>query len=151
LANRVDMRIWWLIMSKSADRSSKISIEDLESALASLRDSTTESKTRLNVHFWNHTVLPVTYENSSKPNKNRTLLCLSVAVVFHSSVNQFLMIQSMTVAEFKIMYKHTLGISSISLYSKKSMLMNKFVFVNKSFDWINGSLKKSVAEFRIAY
>ncbi len=42
--NRVDRRIWWLTMSKAADRSSKISIEDLESALASLRASTTESK-----------------------------------------------------------------------------------------------------------
>ncbi len=31
-------------MSKAADRSSKISIEDLEAALASLRASTTESK-----------------------------------------------------------------------------------------------------------
>ncbi len=31
-------------MSKAADRSSKISIEDLESTLASLRASTTESK-----------------------------------------------------------------------------------------------------------
>ncbi len=31
-------------MSKAADRSSKIIIEDLESALASLRASTTESK-----------------------------------------------------------------------------------------------------------
>ncbi len=31
-------------MSKAADRSSKISIEDLESALASLRASTTENK-----------------------------------------------------------------------------------------------------------
>ncbi len=31
-------------MSKAVDRSSKISIEDLESALASLRASTTESK-----------------------------------------------------------------------------------------------------------
>ncbi len=31
-------------MSKAADRSSKISNEDLESALASLRASTTESK-----------------------------------------------------------------------------------------------------------
>ncbi len=31
-------------MSKAADRSSKISLEDLESALASLRASTTESK-----------------------------------------------------------------------------------------------------------
>ncbi len=31
-------------MSKAAERSSKISIEDLESALASIRASTTESK-----------------------------------------------------------------------------------------------------------
>ncbi len=43
-ANRVDRRIWWLTISKAADRSSKISNEDLESALASLRASTTESK-----------------------------------------------------------------------------------------------------------
>ncbi len=40
-ANRVDRRIWWLTVSKAADRSSKLSIEDLESALASLRASTT--------------------------------------------------------------------------------------------------------------
>ncbi len=44
-ANRVDRRIWWLTLSKAADRSSNRSIEDLESALASLRASTTESKT----------------------------------------------------------------------------------------------------------
>ncbi len=42
--NRVDRRIWWLTVSKAADRSSKISNEDLEAALASLRASTTESK-----------------------------------------------------------------------------------------------------------
>uniref|UniRef100_A0A9J8B4K8 small monomeric GTPase n=1 Tax=Cyprinus carpio carpio TaxID=630221 RepID=A0A9J8B4K8_CYPCA len=36
--------IWWLTVSKAADRTSKISIEDLDSALASLRASTTESK-----------------------------------------------------------------------------------------------------------
>ncbi len=42
--NRVDWRIWWLTLSKAADRSSKISNEDLEAALASLRVSTTESK-----------------------------------------------------------------------------------------------------------
>lgn len=35
-ANRVDGRIWWLTVSKAADRSSKISVEDLKSALASL-------------------------------------------------------------------------------------------------------------------
>ncbi len=29
-ANRVDRRIWWLTISKAADRSSKISNEDLE-------------------------------------------------------------------------------------------------------------------------
>ncbi len=43
-ANMVDRRIWWLTVSKAVGRSSKISIEDLESALASLRASTTESK-----------------------------------------------------------------------------------------------------------
>ncbi len=42
--NRVDRRIWWLTISKAADRSSKISNEDLEAALVSLRASTTESK-----------------------------------------------------------------------------------------------------------
>ncbi len=42
--NRVDMRIWRLTISKAADRSSKISNEDLEAALASLRASITESK-----------------------------------------------------------------------------------------------------------
>ncbi len=40
--NRVDRR--WLTVSKAADRSSKISNEDLEAAFASLRSSTTESK-----------------------------------------------------------------------------------------------------------
>ncbi len=40
----VDRRIWWLTVSKIADRSTKISNEDLEAALASLRASTTESK-----------------------------------------------------------------------------------------------------------
>ncbi len=34
---RMDMRIWWLTVSKAADRSSKMSTEDLEAALASLR------------------------------------------------------------------------------------------------------------------
>ncbi len=34
--NRVD-RIWWLTVSKAEDRSSKISIEDLEAAFTSLR------------------------------------------------------------------------------------------------------------------
>ncbi len=53
--NRVDRRIWWLTVSKAVDRSSKISNEDLEAALASLRASTTESKAvsvecPLNVH-----------------------------------------------------------------------------------------------------
>ncbi len=56
-ANRVDRRIWWFTVSKAADRSKKIIIEDVESALASLRASTTESKADswLNVHFWNQT------------------------------------------------------------------------------------------------
>ena len=43
-ASRVDRRIWWLTVSKAVDRSSKISTDDLDSALASLRASTTESK-----------------------------------------------------------------------------------------------------------
>ncbi len=38
------MRIWWLTVSKAADRSSKMSTEDLESALASLRASVTKSR-----------------------------------------------------------------------------------------------------------
>ncbi len=37
--NRVDRRIWWLTVSKAADRSSKIRNEDLEAALASLMPS----------------------------------------------------------------------------------------------------------------
>ncbi len=41
---RVHRRIWWLTVPKAADRSSKISNEDLEAVLASLRSSTTESK-----------------------------------------------------------------------------------------------------------
>ncbi len=39
-----DRRIWWLTVSKAADRSSNISNEDLEAIFASLRSSTTESK-----------------------------------------------------------------------------------------------------------
>ncbi len=42
--NRVDWGICWLTVSKAAEISSKISIEDLKSVLASLRASTTESK-----------------------------------------------------------------------------------------------------------
>ncbi len=42
--NRVDRRIWWLTVSKAADRFSKQSNKDLEAALTSLRASTTESK-----------------------------------------------------------------------------------------------------------
>ncbi len=41
---RVDRRIRWLTVSKAADRSSKMSTEDLEAALASLRASVTESR-----------------------------------------------------------------------------------------------------------
>ncbi len=41
---RVDRRIWWLTVSKAADRFSKMSTEDLEAALASLRASVTESR-----------------------------------------------------------------------------------------------------------
>ncbi len=41
---RMDMRIWWLTVSNAADRSSKMSTEDLEAALASLRASVTESR-----------------------------------------------------------------------------------------------------------
>ena len=41
---RVDRRIWWLTVSKAADRSSKMSTEDLEAALASRRASVTESR-----------------------------------------------------------------------------------------------------------
>ncbi len=43
--SRVDRRIWGLTISKATDRSSNISNEDLEAVLASLRSSTTESKT----------------------------------------------------------------------------------------------------------
>ncbi len=42
--NRVDGRIWWLTISKAADRSSKITKEDLEASLASLKASKTENK-----------------------------------------------------------------------------------------------------------
>ncbi len=42
--NRVDRRIWWLTVLKATNRSSNISNEDLESVLASLRSSKTESK-----------------------------------------------------------------------------------------------------------
>ena len=41
---RVDRRIWWLTVSKAADRSSRMRTEDLEAALASLRASITESR-----------------------------------------------------------------------------------------------------------
>ncbi len=44
LLNGADRRIWLLTVSKPADRSSKISNEDLEATLASFRASTTESK-----------------------------------------------------------------------------------------------------------
>ncbi len=42
--NRIERRIWCLSMSKAVNRTNKISIEDLEAALASHRASTTESK-----------------------------------------------------------------------------------------------------------
>jgi len=41
---RIDRGIWWLTVSKAADRSSRIRTEDLEAALASLRASITESR-----------------------------------------------------------------------------------------------------------
>jgi len=41
---RIDRRIWWLTVSKAADRSSWTRTEDLEAALASLRASITESR-----------------------------------------------------------------------------------------------------------
>ena len=41
---RVPRRIWWFTVSKAAERSSRMSTEDLEAALASLRASTTESR-----------------------------------------------------------------------------------------------------------
>jgi len=34
---RTDRRIWWITLSKAADRTSKMSTEDLEAALASLK------------------------------------------------------------------------------------------------------------------
>ncbi len=40
---RVDRRIWRLTMSKAADRSSRMRIDDLESAFAIRKDSVTES------------------------------------------------------------------------------------------------------------
>ncbi len=42
--NRIERRIWCLSMPKAVNRTNKISIEDLEAALASHRASTTESK-----------------------------------------------------------------------------------------------------------
>jgi len=41
---RIDRRICWLTVSKTADRSSRMRTEDLEAALASLRVSITESR-----------------------------------------------------------------------------------------------------------
>jgi len=41
---KIDRRIWWLTVSKAADRSSRMRTEDLEAALASLRASITESR-----------------------------------------------------------------------------------------------------------
>lgn len=41
---RVDRTIWWLTVSKAAHRSSQMSTEDLESALASCRASVTKSR-----------------------------------------------------------------------------------------------------------
>ncbi len=40
---RVDRRIWWLTVSKAADRSSRMRTDDLESAFAIRRASVTES------------------------------------------------------------------------------------------------------------
>ncbi len=40
---RVDRRIWWLTVSKAAERSSKMRTDDLESAFAIRRASVTES------------------------------------------------------------------------------------------------------------
>ncbi len=40
---RVDRRIWWLTVSKAADRSSRMRTDDLESAFAIHRASVTES------------------------------------------------------------------------------------------------------------
>ncbi len=40
---RVDRRIWWLTVSKAADRSSRMRTDDLELAFAIRRDSVTES------------------------------------------------------------------------------------------------------------
>ncbi len=42
---RVDRRIWWLTVSKAADRSSRISTDDLESAFAIRNASLTDSST----------------------------------------------------------------------------------------------------------
>ncbi len=42
---RVDRRIWWLTVSKAADRSSRMRTDDLESAFAIRRASVTESST----------------------------------------------------------------------------------------------------------
>ncbi len=42
---RVDRRIWWLTVSKAADRSSRMRTDDLESAFAIRRASVTESTT----------------------------------------------------------------------------------------------------------
>jgi len=41
---RIDRRIWWLTVSKAADRSSRMRTEDLAAALASFRASITESR-----------------------------------------------------------------------------------------------------------
>ncbi len=40
---RMDRRIWWLTVSKAADRSSRMRTDDLESAFANRRASVTES------------------------------------------------------------------------------------------------------------
>jgi len=51
-AIRVDMGIFWSTVSKAADRSSKMSTEDLQGALDNLRDSITKSKAvSLGDHF----------------------------------------------------------------------------------------------------
>ncbi len=42
---RVDRRIWWLTVSKAADRSNRMRTDDLESAFAIRRASVTESST----------------------------------------------------------------------------------------------------------
>jgi len=75
--SNVDRRIWWLTVSKAVDRSSKRSIEDLASALASLRASTAESKA-VSGRMSTETRLVVLCEKGRDLVEHSSLKCLAI-------------------------------------------------------------------------